>query len=200
MSRTPFPARAAFVLMTLFGAAGGLFAAGYAFEDPGGWSAVGLVAAWLVPLVALATYAVARPGRATLVLTVVTAVLALLLLLNALAGLVDRDTVGPVDSLAVLVLATAIGFLGLHRPRRAGVLIVTLALAQLVAVLLTAVGQQDGDGPPPEAVLGGSSGAVVVPLLLIGALFLVAGGLEPVRPPDRRSRDRHGSAAGRPGP
>jgi len=44
MRRVPFGLMAAFTLLF------GLFAAGYAFEDPGGWQAIGMVAAVAVAL------------------------------------------------------------------------------------------------------------------------------------------------------
>lgn len=44
----------AFTLMALFGLLGGLFVAGSALDDPGGWQAVAMTALWVLPLVALA--------------------------------------------------------------------------------------------------------------------------------------------------
>lgn len=191
----------AFAAMLLVGVFGGLFAAGYAFDDPGGWAAVGLVASYVVPVTALSLYAVVRPVPAGRLLAVVTGVLAVLVLLNAAFTLVDRDRVGPVDSLAVLVLGVALAFLGLHEPRLAGVLILAAGLAQVASLILRiAVVQAPGEGPPLGAALGGSSGVVVVPLLLIGALFVAAGGADRAPAPTAPARGPRGVPGGRPGP
>lgn len=189
----------AFSVMLLFGALGGLFAAGYAFEDPGGWAAVGIVALYAVPAIALSGYAALRPAPAGRVLAVVTVVVALLVLLNAVVGLWDRDEIGPVDSIAVLGLGVALGFLGLHRPRLAGRLILAVALAQLLSLFARAAVHGAGDGPPLGAALGGSSGVVVVPMLLIGGLFVLAGSLEEPTQPGPRAPGPREPAAGRPG-
>lgn len=165
----------AFSLVLAFGVLGGLFAAGYAFDDPGGWEAVGMVAGYAVPSAVLCWYAATRPERAGRLLTVATVVVAALLLLNALLTPVDRDQLGPVDSVGVLALAVALGFLGLHRPQLAGRLILLAVAAQAASMfLVTAVHSADG-GPPLRAALGGSSGVVIVPLLVVAVLFLLAG-------------------------
>jgi len=57
--------RVAFGLMVALTALFGLFAAGYAFEDPGGWQAWGIVAAVAVPLLALTFVAHRWPTAAT---------------------------------------------------------------------------------------------------------------------------------------
>ncbi len=47
-----------------FAALFGLVAAGYAFEEPGGWAAVGMVAAFVVPAAVLALVAWRWPAHA----------------------------------------------------------------------------------------------------------------------------------------
>ncbi len=199
MTATKFLRYVAFAAMLAFGVLGGLFAAGYAFEDPGGWAAVGLVALYALPVVALSGYAARRPQRAGRTLAVVTGVVACLVLLDAAVGLVDRDRVGPVDSMVVLMLGIALGFLGLQRPRLGGQLILAVALAQLASLFVRATVHGAGDGPPLGAALGGSSGVVIVPMLLIGVLFLAAGSAETPTRPSPRSPDPRGPAVGQPG-
>lgn len=168
----------AFTLMALFGLLGGLFVAGYAFEEPGGWAAVGLTASWVLPMAALSVFALLRPTTAAPVFVWVTAGVALATLADSLFGVVPRDDWGPVLAVIVFSTGVSLAFLGLHRPALAGLLMVALGLVQLVATALGFVVHEGlGEGPGPGAMLGTSSGVVVVPLLVIGALFLLAGSL-----------------------
>lgn len=162
--------RAAFTWMALIGLFGSLFVIGETFDDPGGWRAVTMVASWLLPLVALAWFALVRPAVAGPVLVVVTLLVAAFTLADAAVGIVPRDGWGPVAAIAVFAVALALAFLGLRRPSRAGVLLLTLGAAQLGAVLL----ERAGSGAPGLS-LGGSSGVVVVPVLVGGLLFWLAG-------------------------
>lgn len=172
----------AFTAMTLFGVLGGLFVAGYAFEDLGGWPAAGLTALWVVPLVALSVFALRRPGAAGRVFVWLTAAVILFTVADSAIGIIPRDAWGPVAAIVVFALGVALAFLGLHRPRLAGLLMVVTGAAQLAATIIgVAVRQADGEpggGPGLGAMLGGSSGVVVLPLLVVGVLFLVAGALD----------------------
>ena len=175
----------AFTFMALFGLLGGLFVAGYAFEDPGGWTAVGMTALWVVPLAAMSVLALVRPGSAAPVFVAVTALVAAFTLADSAFGIVPRDDVGPVAAIAVFALVVALGFLGLRRPGLAGVLMIAAALSQLAATLVGfAVRDGSGEGPGPGAMLGGSSGVVVLPALVVGAMFLISGTIthESLRP------------------
>ena len=175
---------AAFTLMTLFGLVGGLFVAGYAFEDLGGWTAAGLTALWVVPLVGLSVFAVLRPEPAARVLVWVTAAVAVSTLADSAFGVVPRDAWGPVAAVTVFALGVALAFLGLRRAGLAGLLMIVTGLAQLLATVVAVAVHEADEGPGMRALLGTSSGVVVMPLLLIGALFLLSGLLEhePLRP------------------
>ncbi len=174
----------AFGAMALFGLGGGLFAAGYAFEDPGGWAAVGMTAAWVVPVAGLSLFALLRPAAAGPVYVGLTAVLAAATIADSAFGLVPVDAWGPVGAVAVLGLGVALAFLGLHRAVLAGLLMVVLGAAQLLATLLGHTPLARGEGPGLGTLLGTSSGVVVLPLLVVGALFLISGRLahEPLSP------------------
>ena len=166
----------AFTLMLLFGLLFGLFAAGYAFEDPGGWTAVLMTAGSVLPVVALAAYAMIRKEAAGPVFIAITAFVGLGTVLDSLVEIVPRDDWGPVLAISVFSLGVALAFLGLYRATLAGLLMVGLAVVQLGSiVLLHLVHGGLAEGPRLGAMLGGSSGVVVVPLLLIGILFLLAG-------------------------
>ena len=169
--------RVAFGVMAVFGLFGTLFVAGETFADPGGWAAAGVTALWLVPMLGLVALAVLRPELSARVMVPVTLVVAVATVADAAFALVPRDSWGPVAAIAVFATAVVLGFLGLHEAGLAGRLIVGLALAQLVATVLTPMLHGRGEGGP-GASLGGSSGVVVMPLLLVGALFLVSDMLE----------------------
>ena len=173
MSGASFIKYLAFVLMTLFALLGGLFAVGYAIEDPGGWRAALLVSSYMVPAAILCVVALVRPEPAGPILIALTALMVLFNDVDAIARFIPRDSWGPVGAVGALMLSAAIGFLGVHRPTLAGVLLMVVALGQMVAALTQGLGH--GEGVPLRAALGGSTGIVVVPLILIGVLFLVAG-------------------------
>jgi hypothetical protein len=177
---------AAFTAMAVFGLLGGMFIAGNAFADPGGWPAAGMTALWAVPMVALSIYALLRPAAAGPVLVGATAMVAVFTVVDSAFGIVPRDDWGPVAAVAVFALGVVLAFLGLHRARLAGLLMILAGIAQLTATLLGVV-IEEADGLGPGATLGGSSGVVVLPLLVIGGLFLLAGSLE----------HRNGSRSGR---
>ena len=171
--------RVAFGVMAVFGLFGTLFVAGETFTDPGGWVAAGVTTLWLVPMLGLAALAVLRPELSARVMVPVTLVVAMATVADAAFALVPRDSWGPVAAIVVFATAVVLGFLGLRDAGLAGRLLVGLALAQLVASVLTPMLHGRGEGGPgPGATLGGSSGAVVLPLLLVGALFLASDMLE----------------------
>lgn len=169
---------AAFTLMALFGLLGGLFAAGYAFEDLSTWTAIGVTAAYAVPTVALCVLAWRVPERAAPWFVVLTGVVAVLAILDAAFQVVDTYSVGPVVAVGVFAVAVSLGFLGLHRSALAGLLLVVLGLAQLGAVVLGSADElAEGGGPSLADMLTTSSGVVVLPMVVVGILFLVAGAL-----------------------
>lgn len=173
----------AVVLTALIGFVATAFVVGETFDDPGGMTAVGLSAAWVVPMLALVLLVLWRPDLATWLLPALTAVVAVFVLLDASLGLVPRD-VGPLDGLLVLVLAVPTGLLGWRRPRLAGFSLVAMSVLLLVASALTRT------GAPLTAILGGSSGVLVLPLLLVGGLLVLAWLLESPEPHEPQDRVR----------
>jgi hypothetical protein len=180
---------AAFGLTLLFAVFGTAFIVGSTMMDPGGVPAVVLSVSWFVPMIVLVVFALRRPDTATRVLTVVAALGAVFVVLDALFGIVSADEIGPVASITVFAVAVALGFLGLHRPARAGWLLLLVGTANLVGVFLRML--ESGTGPP-DATLGGSSSAVAVPVLIIGGLLLLAASRKPG--PDHDARDSTGRA------
>jgi hypothetical protein len=182
-------------LMVLYAVLGTAFILGSTAMDPGGVPAVVLSVSWLVPMIVLAVYALRRPDSATRVLTVVAALVAVFVVLDAVFAIVPADEIGPVASITVFAVAVALGCLGVHRPARAGGLLLLVGAANLVDVLATML---DSGAGPPGATLGGSSTAAAVPILIIGALFLIAAAGTPRSDRDARhgvdQADRAGSA------
>jgi hypothetical protein len=112
--------------------------------------------------------------------------------LDGVFGMVPRDEIGPVASIIGFAVAVPLGFLGLHRPLRAGWLLLLVGATNLAGVLAWMLGA--GDGPALGAALGGSSGAAAVPVVIIGGLFLVAASVDPGRNEGSPAAGRTGSA------
>lgn len=152
----------------------GLFAAGYAPDDPGGWRGVGMVAAYTVPTALLAGAAWRWPERATVavvpvVLLVALAWLALPLLPHDVHEWLGQ--VGPLPAVATAAVATTLAVLGLHRPGLAGALLVGLPLAAFVGLVLDANALREGPGP--AGLLSTSDGVILPPMVVAGLLLLV---------------------------
>jgi hypothetical protein len=164
----------AFGLMAAFVTLGSLFIAGYAFEDPGGWQAVGMVAAWLVPLLALAFVAHKWPSAAVWVFGVA------LVLLAGTYGWYSLDTEwwrdlmddsGPVLGISAFALGLPMAVLGLRRPLTAGLLLVAAAVIPYVGFLVSV---SDEPWRGLAASLTTSSTVSCVPVFGVGLLFLLS--------------------------
>lgn len=164
----------AFVLMILWSAAFGLFAAGYALEDPGGLSGALIVGVPVAVVVLLALLALWRPSWASPVFVILVVVVLAVSVSDTFRLGFDRNVVGPVGAVSDLVVAAGLGFLGLRRTKLAGLLLVILSLGTF-GILLAGTAGAGPDRPPLSAILGGSSGVGLVPMFLVGLLFLVAG-------------------------
>jgi hypothetical protein len=151
------------VLAGLFGLLAVMFTIGETFADPGGWEAIGLIALWLVPLIVLLGLALARPLVAQPVLEALSAVWVVAALWSIAAPHTWREfesTNGPVRAVACLALMMPVAALGWHRAFPAGVMLLVIGLAAVLAV-----------GSAPLHV-------VAVPTIVIGALLLAAGLVE----------------------
>jgi hypothetical protein len=184
-SRARFLRRTAFGVMAFVTVFFGVFVVGETIGDPGGLAAVGWIAAWFVPLAGLVVLAWYRPAFALYVFVALTVAV---LGLTVWAGVQSdswrtfEDDHGPVRAIVVFVLTAAIAVYGLHRPREAGWLLVTLGVVPLA---LSGLG---GD------LALGSLAVAVTPALIAGVLYLIAanidGGATP--PPLTRPKDRLG--------
>lgn len=185
--RQPDPARravmlrrAGFGLMALSTFIFGAFIIGETFADPGGWKAVGLVAAWAVPLAGLAALSWFRPGRAIYVLAALTAAVigvSIWFAVNPHGWRFFEDRHGPIRAVITFVLVAAIALLGLKRPTAAGVL---LLAAGIIPVAVSSLG----------SLLGfGSLTIVSAAPVIAGVLYVAADHLAGrPRPPARTGR------------
>ena len=158
----------------------GLFVVGETASDPGGWTAVWLIAACVVPLAVCCLLAWRRPDAGTWLLAVLTAALLAVDVWVAISpgALRDfEDRTGPVQAVAIFAVAAAVAVLGLRRTRVAGIMLVLLGAGAWVS------GIGGVGGGAALAIVGG-------PLLLGGVLYLVSAAVaersRPVGPPPDR--------------
>lgn len=155
----------------LFTVAAGLFAAGYALDDPGGLAGIGLVLLWLVPLLGGSLLAWRWPSiayRLLLVVAVLAVGLGLWQLLDPISLRDFEDANGPVTAIGSFITMVPIALLWRVQRWPAALLMLTIAIAGLL----------------PELRSGfhlGSSAAVAVPMLLEAALLALAAALVPRR-------------------
>jgi hypothetical protein len=177
------------ILMGLFVVFFGLFIVGETVMDPGGWLAAGLIAAWAVPLLALAAIAWYRPSWAPAVhradcgrgrrQRVVRG--------GARAWRSFEDAHGPVRTIASFALAAPVALLGWKRPAAAGVLL--LGVIGVVPVVLSAIGL----GARGLGVASTSLGVVSSPVVITGMLYLLAAAVSRhAAPPQAGRQTPHG--------
>jgi hypothetical protein len=146
LERARFLKRSGFTLMALSTLFFGAFIVGETFTDPGGWKAVGLVAAWAVPLAGLAAVAWYRPDWAVRVFAVLTAVaigMSIWFAMSPHGWRSFENQNGPIRGIITFVLAAAIALLGLKRTAAAGVLLLVLGI---VPVAVSGLGTLGGLG------------------------------------------------------
>lgn len=166
--------RAGFWLMALSAFFFGAFIIGDTFADPGGWAAVGLVAAWAVPLAGLAALSWFRPGWATYALSAVSAAVigvSIWFAVDPQGWRSFENNHGPVGAVVTFALAVAIAVLGLKRTAAAGALL--LAVGVIPAVVSSLGG---GMGFASLSVV--SAGPVIA-----GVLYLASAHLAKPPPP-----------------
>jgi hypothetical protein len=163
-SRAELLRRAGFVLALAAGAFSAVFAAGEAFDDPGGWSGLALVAAWAVPAVVLAFAAWRWPQRSLPLFVALTAGVIALEVARAVEPggwrSFERGR-GPVATIAALVVVTVTAFLAWRRPFVGGLHLLAIPLATFIVAATV--------GP-----VGSGMTAVAFAGLLPGGLFVLA--------------------------
>lgn len=163
--RALFLKRAGFALMALFTLFFGLFIVGETFTDPGGWEALGLVALWAVPLVALGAMTWYRPEWAIRLFAVLIAAvigMSIWFAVDPVAWNSFEDRNGPIRTIIVFALSAAVALLGLKRTAVAGVMLLVLGI---VPIVVSRLGSDLGF----TALVVASSPAVVT-----GVLYLLS--------------------------
>ncbi|MGE5290108.1 MAG: hypothetical protein ACM3ML_23560 [Micromonosporaceae bacterium] len=138
--------RAGFAVMAAFTLFFGLFIVGETFDDPGGWKALGLVSAWLVPLAGIALVAELRPGWAVPMFAALITVLIGLSIWFAVSPAEWRafeNGNGPIRAIVTFVVAAGVAVLGLKRTAAAGVMLLVLGIVPLA---VASVGSLAGTG------------------------------------------------------
>lgn len=187
MSASIILRRTTLALTSVFAAAGIILALGYVFDDPGGWLAVLLTAAVVVPLVALVVLALGRPELATTVLTGAVVLYAVWTAVTVAFNPVDLPTM----PIIALVLAVPIAVVGQRHPWHAGALMMTTAALPFVVILVRFFIEAHPEGDGLGSLFATSTGAVVVPLAILAALFLGAGSShQPLRGPKEQPPTR----------
>lgn len=169
LRRATFVSLVAFVLAasaTLFFA---LYAIGEAVAAPGGWRAVWLTAAWVVPAAVLTLLAWFLPRTSIAILGVlVLGAMAMAVASTAATyeWLTFEDEWGPVRALVSLALLLPLTVLGMREPLWAGLMLVGLWLVpQIFAIAMV--------GGAVDAVLATALMILSTPGLYVGILLLV---------------------------
>lgn len=136
-----------FGLMALSTLLFGTFVVADTVHDPGGWEAVGMIAAWAVPMAGLAALSWFWPDGAVWVICAL--VVAMVGVATWFAVDVDgwtafEDRNGPVRDIALFVVAAGAAVLGLRRTASAGVLLLILGV---VPTAIASVGSLEEIGP-----------------------------------------------------
>lgn len=185
--RARFLRRAGLAIMVLVGVMGTAFIVAETVSDPGGWAAVGYVASWLLPMLALVVLAWRSPPQAVPVFAVLTAMVVAMnvwLVAQPDAWRSFEDGVGPVRAVATFAVVVPLGALGWRRPRPAGAMLVVAGLSPLLAAMSVDLAS--------ATRVGGAAVAVVAsPALVTGLLFLGAAALDRRRPRPRIDRGHH---------
>ena len=159
------------VAMIGFGFLGGLFAAGYAWQDLGYGQGTLVVASYAVPMAAISWLAWRKPAIALPLLLLGGAAVIVLSLLDASDPMKWKDvwdSVGPVLAISGFSVSVPAAVYGYHqRARLAGTILVAVCGISLFANLI--MGTQEGP------IVGGSTSAGVLPGLVAGLILLIVG-------------------------
>ncbi len=167
----------AFGLVIVYTMVGAVYLAGRMLTSSTGWQTALFVAVWTLPLAGLAALGLLRPRAGTPTLGWVTGAVVELLLLVASVGMVPHDLATEVSAVTVFVVAVSLGFLGVHRPRFAALMMLALAVTLWVSLLVGGLIGGVKPGHLHHLLVYGPSRTVALPVAVLGLLFLLAGAL-----------------------
>jgi hypothetical protein len=164
--RSRFLKRSGMAVMALFGSFFGLFVVGETIMDPGGWNAVGLIASWFIPLVAIAALAWFRPRWGIpVVAALMVASIALMGWRAFDEGIRElEDRIGPFTRIATIAVSVAATALGHTKARAAGIMLLALGSAPFLFWGIASV----------EARLQTAYLLVSSPMVVAGLLYLLS--------------------------
>jgi hypothetical protein len=148
-----------------------LFVCAEILSDPGGWLGLGVVAVWVLPMLALSALALWRPGWAAPVMTALVGAwvaASLLTVVFATAWAQYEDTHGPIGLIVMLGLCVPLVLLGRARALRAGVLLLIAVITPIVCGIAAMLVSWTVGGGIVLVVIGG-------PFLVSGVLLVLAG-------------------------
>lgn len=182
--------KVAFYVLNGFAVLATLFISGYAFEDPGGWQAAGLTAAWVVPMIAIVLLAWRYPKVMRIPLVVLAGISVIVSASQAVWLEQWKDflnRVGPVEAIASFVVVMGLNaYARYHDELLGGALMFAVAVTP-IAALYFGTGMQRG-------ILGGSTSALMLPGVIAGAAYIIDAEL--ARPAQRKDFRRGASATG----
>lgn len=164
-----FSTRVALSLVLGFAVLATLFVSGYAFEDPGGLEAWVMTGLWVLPMVGGSLWAWFSPRTVEPLLWVLTAAI---VAMSVSQGFAPQDwwefmdERGPVGAIAALAVGVCLAVWGYHRPGRASIALLLVAVSPLVGALLMA--------DLGYAAAGTSTVVAVSPFLTCALLYLLA--------------------------
>jgi peptidoglycan/LPS O-acetylase OafA/YrhL len=164
-----FSRRVALSLVLGFAVLATLFVSGYAFDDPGGPEAWVMTGLWVLPMVGVSLWAWFSPRTVEPVLWVLTAAVVGMSTWWSLAPQAWQrfmDERGPITAIVALAVGVCLAVWGYHRPGRATVGLVAIAVSPLVGAVLAA-----GSG---YTMAGTSTVVAVSPFLTCALLYLLA--------------------------
>lgn len=163
--------KATMIAMIGFGVLGGLFTAGYAWEDEGILKGSLLVASYAVPMVVVSILAWKQPRIALPLLLVGGTVVVVTSVLDASDPMRWRtiwDSAGPILAISGFAVSVPAAVYGYHQKARlAGAILLAVCGIPLFAGVL--LGTQEGP------IVGGSTSAGVLPGLVAGLILLLTG-------------------------
>ena len=128
-------------IIWVFAAMVGVFLAGEALDNPGGWEAIGMIAGWAAPLAVIALFAWFRSRWALRVFGVASAVLVVLntmMLVGVHAVRAFERTSDPARDIAGVIVMTALVVAGYKMPYWAARLVMITFVLNLALALFTA--------------------------------------------------------------
>ena len=183
----------AFALTVVYTLTSGTLLAGAMATHPGGWQSTLAIAGWALPLAGLAALALLRPAGTGPALGWTAAAVVEVVLLVGSVGLFPYHLASRVSAVMVLVVAVPLGFLGLHRPRFAGVFLLGLGCGYLTAVIIGSL--IGGAAPAHWFDVRGWARPIGLPVPILALVYLAASLLQrPVRASPPVSVPRPGSS------